>query len=124
MSIQHHLKIIGPLLNCSRTLGDILPSLTSCLDDTSGRHCTITYHFHSFHSRDIHEGDSREVQDQAVDVHSGNSDHSRELRVPVQWERKVLEQIQLLQVDVRVVSALAEKILQAFLIGRRRKKRF
>lgn len=49
------------------------------------------YHFESFHSRDVQEGDGGEVQDQAVEVHSGNADVSGKLGVPVHPERKAPE---------------------------------
>lgn len=31
------------------------------------------YHFESLYCRNVHKGNSREVQDQAVEVHSGNT---------------------------------------------------
>lgn len=48
------------------------------------------YRFEPLHGRDVQEGDSREVQDQAVDVHSGNTDVSGKLAIPIHLERRVL----------------------------------
>lgn len=39
------------------------------------------YHFESLDSRNVHEGDSRKIQDQAVDVHSWNTDACRKLQL-------------------------------------------
>lgn len=67
------------------------------------------YHFEPLQCGDVQEGDGREVQDQAVDVHSGNTNVPCKLSVPVHPERKVLEVSgQILHVHVRVISRLAE----------------
>lgn len=79
----------------------------------------ILYRFESLQSRDIQEGDGREVQDQAVEVHSGDADVSGKLCVPVYPKREVLDisgQIQLLRVHVALVTHLAEYVFQAFLL--------
>lgn len=71
----------------------------------------VFYRFQSFQSRDVQEGDTREVQDQAVDVHSGNTDVSGKVCVPVNSERKVLDvkgQIKLLVVLIRLIRCLAK----------------
>lgn len=41
----------------------------------------MLYHFESLDTRNVHEGDGREIQDQAVEVHSGNADVSRNLQL-------------------------------------------
>lgn len=69
------------------------------------------YRFESLQSRDVQERDSRKVQDQAVEVYSGNTDVSGKLSAPVHPERKVLDVrglIQLLYFHVRLISHLAE----------------
>lgn len=69
------------------------------------------YRFEPLQSRDVQEGDSREVQDQAVEVHPGDTDVCRKLGTPVDPERKVFDvrgQIQVLSVLVRLISRPAE----------------
>lgn len=48
------------------------------------------YHFQSLHGGDVNEGDSREVQDEAVDIHPGDLDVAWKISVPVYPEVKVL----------------------------------
>lgn len=50
----------------------------------------IRYHFQSLHGGDVDEGDSGEVQDEAVDVHPGDLDVAWKISVPVHPEVKVL----------------------------------
>lgn len=60
-----------------------------------------THSFEPLQSGDVQEGDSSKVQDQAVEVQSGDNNVSRKLGVPVDPGRKVLEvsrQVQLLHV--------------------------
>lgn len=51
----------------------------------------IQYHFQSLHGGDVDEGDGREVQDEAVDVHPGHLDVAWKISVPVYPEEKVLD---------------------------------
>lgn len=51
----------------------------------------IGYHFKSLHSRDVNEGDSGEVQDEAVDIHPGDLDVVWKISLPVHPELKVLD---------------------------------
>ena len=65
------------------------------------------YRFKPLQSRNIQERDSREVQDQTVEVNSGNTGLERKVSVPVYSERKVLDiygQIQLLKCHIRVIG--------------------
>ena len=69
------------------------------------------YHFESFQSRDVQEGDSGEVQDQAVELHSGNPDVVGKLGIPVHPEWKAFEVsglIHLLLVHARLISCFAK----------------
>lgn len=62
----------------------------------------ILYHFQSLHGGDVDEGDSGEVQDEAVDVHPGDLDVGWKISVPVHPEVKVLHvsgQIQLINIQ-------------------------
>lgn len=79
---------------------------------------TELYRFESLHSRDVQEGDSREVQDQAVDVHPGNADLRRRVS-PVDLDRTTLEvsgQVQIVRL-IRPQPFLFDKCrrLKAFL---------
>lgn len=50
-------------------------NLFQWLDNQKG----LMYRFESLYGRNIHEGDSREIQDQAVEVHSGDIDACRKI---------------------------------------------
>lgn len=50
----------------------------------------IQYHFQSLHGGDVNEGDGREVQDKAVNVHRGHLDVAWKISAPVHPELKVL----------------------------------
>lgn len=62
-----------------------------------------THSFELLQSRDVQERDGGEVQDQTVEIHSGDCDVGGKLSIPINLSGKVLEvsgQVQLLQVAV------------------------
>lgn len=68
-----------------------------------------TNRFEALHGGHVEEGDGGEVQDEAVDGHSGHTDVARELGVPVHLHRQVgvvRGQVQILHfaVAIRLLS--------------------
>lgn len=53
-------------------------SLLPCLDPQK---VLMLYRFESLDTRNVHKGDGGEVQDQAVEVHSGNADAPRNVQL-------------------------------------------
>lgn len=61
------------------------------------------YHFKSLDGRNVYEGDGREIQDQAVDIHS--------------WETNVCRNLQLRRNDADITEAVQLFTLLVKLLG-------
>lgn len=80
------------------------------------------YRFESLHRRNVQKGNSGEVEDQAVEVHSGEVDPGRKIGVHVYLKRDVLRitrRVHLLGVCIHFIGSRPAGILQGFLLRKK-----